>query len=222
MTEKKYRKDVTIAILNYNSSEFLDRAVRSCIEQSLTAKSTEIIVIDDYSNDRSWEYLKTHKKTFDMIKIFRNNKNMGPGYCSKLAVQKAQGKYFIRVDSDDYLNKFAIDMMTNILEYNSQYGYVYCDHFRTDEWGIKQKLVKLDNKDKIFKHGAGILFRTQLIKKVGNYKSKFREAEDHDLILRINKIAKGFYLPIPLYRYYIHGKNISHSGKRSKYIKLIK
>jgi len=66
------------------------------------------------------------------------------------------------------------------------------------------------------------LFRTQLIKKVGNYKSKFREAEDHDLILRINKIAKGFYLPIPLYRYYIHGKNISHSGKRSKYIKLIK
>lgn len=222
MSKKKYKKDVTIAILNYNSSEFLDRAVRSCLEQSLTAKSTEIIVVDDCSNDRSWEYLQAHKNTFNIIKIYKNKINMGPGFSSKLAVQKAQGKYFIRVDSDDYLNKFAIDTMANILEHNPQYGYVYCDHYRTDEWSIKQELIKLNTKNKILKHGAGILFRTELIKKVGNYKSKFREAEDHDLIIRINKITKGFYLPIPLYRYYIHSKNTSHSGKRKKYINLIK
>ena len=70
--------------------------------------------------------------------------------------------------------------------------------------------------------GAGILFRTELIKKVGNYNINFREAEDHELILRLNKICKGYYLPLPLYRYYIHENNISKSGNRKKYINLIK
>ena len=57
--------------------------------------------------------------------------------------------------------------------------------------------------------------------KVGNYRSKLREAEDHDLLNRLNKICKGFYLPVPLYRYYIHGSNISSKGNRKKYLKLI-
>ena len=77
-------------------------------------------------------------------------------------------------------------------------------------------------KKKLYAHGAGILFRTDLIKKAGNYNKNFREAEDHDLIFRINKISKGFHLPLPLYRYYIHDDNISKSGNRNKYIKLIK
>ena len=128
----------------------------------------------------------------------------------------------MRVDSDDYLNRFAIDIMADVLRFNNNYGYVYCDHYKTDEWGLKQKVVKLQSKKNLLAHGAGILFRTSLIKKVGNYNKKLREAEDHDLILRLNKISKGFYLPIPLYRYYIHGDNISNSGKRAKYIQLIK
>ena len=222
MISNKNKKDITIAILNYNRSKFLDRAVRSCLEQSLTAKTSEIIVIDDCSTDRSWEYLTHHKKSFNLINIYKNKKNMGAGFSSNFAVRKALGKYFIRVDSDDYLNKFAVDIMTNILDNNPEYGYVYCDHFRTDEWGIKQEIIKLNNKKNIYNHGAGILFRTSLIKKIGNYNSKFREAEDHDLIKRINKISKGFYLPIPLYRYYIHSNNISNSGNRKKFIKLIK
>ena len=112
--------------------------------------------------------------------------------------------------------------MAEILNNNPQYGYVYCDHIRTDEYGFKTEIVKLDSKKKLYEHGAGILFRTELIRKVGNYNTKFREAEDHELILRLNKICKGYHLPLPLYRYYIHDSNISKSGNRKKYISLIK
>ena len=217
-----YKPDVTLAILNYNRSEYLDRALRSCLDQSMSGITHEVIVIDDNSTDDSMKYLKSNKLIKNYIRVFKNKKNMGPGYCSRLAVIKSRGKFFMRVDSDDYLNRFAIDIMTNILKNNQEYRYVYCDHYKSDEFGIKQGIVKLNNKKKVLAHGAGILFRKNLIKRVGNYDKKFREAEDHDLILRLNKICKGFYLPIPLYRYFIHGKNISNLGNRNKYIKLIK
>ena len=63
----------------------------------------------------------------------------------------------MRVDSDDFLNRFAIDIMAEILNNNPEYGYVYCDHIRTDEYGFKTSIVKLNSKSKIYSHGAGIL-----------------------------------------------------------------
>ena len=37
----------------------------------------------------------------------------------------------------------------------------------------------------------------------------------------IKKKIKYYYFPIPLYRYYIHGNNISIQGNRKKYLKKI-
>ncbi|WP_440920534.1 glycosyltransferase family 2 protein [Candidatus Pelagibacter sp.] len=211
--------DITLAILNFNRSKFLDRSLRSCLDQVLSNKSIEVIVIDDASTDESLKYLKGFEK---YIKIYRNKKNMGAGYSSKLAVKKSKGKYFIRVDSDDYLNKYSVQIMSEILDFNRNLAFVYADHYRVDEYGFKQKIIKLNSKKKILSHGAGIMFRTQMIKKIGNYNPKLREAEDHDLINRLMKKYQTFHLPIPLYRYYIHGKNISFSGNRKQIINKLK
>ena len=211
--------DITLAILNFNRSKFLDRSLRSCLDQVLSNKNIEVLVIDDASTDDSLRYLKGFEK---YITIYKNKQNKGAGYCSNLAVRKSKGKYFIRVDSDDYLNKYSVQIMSEILEYNKDLAFVYADHFRVDEFGFKQKIIKLNNRKKILSHGAGIMFRTKMIKEIGNYNAKLREAEDHDLINRLMKKYKNFYLPIPLYRYYIHGKNISLSGNRKKIIKKLK
>ena len=218
---KKYKYDITIAILNYNGLKYLDRAIRSCLDQILSHKTHQVILIDDNSTDSSLSYIKKNDLLKKMIKIYKNKKNMGADYSSNYAVQKAEGKYFMRVDADDFISRYALEIMTEILNNNDDIGYVYCDHHRTDEFGFKTKVVKLDSKKKLYAHGAGILFRTDLIKKVGNYKKNLREAEDHDLLIRLNKITRGFHLPLPLYRYYIHGKNISIIGNRSKYLSTI-
>ena len=48
------------------------------------------------------------------------------------------------------------------------------------------------------------------------------DLNDYDLIKRLHeKKHKSFYLPIPLYRYYIHEKNISKTGDRQFYINKI-
>ena len=57
----------------------------------------------------------------------------------KKAVNLCKGKYFIRVDSDDFLNSHALEMMSKILDANEELAFVNCDHFRVDERGLKQK-----------------------------------------------------------------------------------
>ena len=71
----KFDCDVTIAITNYNRVEFLDRSIRSCLEQISTFnQKIEIIVIDDCSTDNSLEFLKNYR---DKIRLYKNKKKYG-------------------------------------------------------------------------------------------------------------------------------------------------
>ena len=60
----KFKYDISIVILNYNREKFLDRAIRSCATQLLSGKSQEVIVIDDYSTDKSVEFLKKYNEVY--------------------------------------------------------------------------------------------------------------------------------------------------------------
>tara|TARA_B100001059_G_scaffold213820_1_gene229986 strand:+ start:3400 stop:4068 length:669 start_codon:yes stop_codon:yes gene_type:complete len=217
----KDKFDITIAILNYNRERFIDRAIRSCLDQVLFNKTMEIIILDDCSNDNSYNKILEYKISKN-IKILKNKKNYGIGFSSQKCLKNSRGKYFMRVDSDDFLNKYAANDLSRLLDHNKEFSFVCSDHFRVNEDGKKQKLVKLNTLNKIKNHGAGILFRKNDILSVGGFNSNLKEAEDYELITKlIKKNKKYFYLPIPYYRYFIHETNISHSGKRNKIISQI-
>ena len=128
---------LSIVIPIYNERETLETLVAKV---SAVDYDKEIVLIDDHSTDNSLKLLQGYKK---YIKLILNKKNKGIGYCSNLAVKKAKGKYFLRVDSDDYLNKFTVHIMTQILENNKNISFVYADHYRVDEFGVKQKCHRL-------------------------------------------------------------------------------
>lgn len=216
---RNFKKDISIIIVNYNREKYLERCLRSCIDQIVFNKSFEIIFVDDGSTDLS---LKIAQKYNSSIKIYSFKKNQGISKASNYAIKKSSGKYFIRVDSDDFINKHMIDSLMNILENNQNFAFVHCDHYRVDEYGFKEKLVRLNSKNKIKNHGAGILFNKKIFLKYGGYNNYLKEAEDYEIISKLMKNEKYFYLPIPFYRYYIHKTNISHSGKRKKFIEKIK
>ncbi len=219
MLKDKY--DVTIAILNYNREKYIDRSIRSCLDQIVFNKKIEILILDDFSTDSSYKKI-TEYKSIDNINIIKNKKNYGIGYSSQKCLEKSKGKYFMRVDSDDFLNKHAINDMIKILEFNKDLSFVCSDHYRVNEEGRKRKLIKLNKINTIKNHGAGILFNKKDIVQVGGFNKKLLEAEDYDLISKLlKKNKKYFYLPVPYYRYFIHKSNISHSGKRKKIIEKI-
>ena len=57
---------VSILILNFNNARFLNRSIKSCLNQSY--KNFEILVYDDKSTDKSISILKRIKNK--KIKIF--------------------------------------------------------------------------------------------------------------------------------------------------------
>jgi glycosyltransferase involved in cell wall biosynthesis len=211
---------LSIIIANYNRESYIARAIRSCIHQVIFRTEYEILVIDDCSTDNSVILIQEFESN---IQLFINKKNMGVAYSSNVGLQKAKGEYWMRVDSDDYISEFSCQYMVSILNENSDIDFVYCDHYRINNNGRTIDKVQLDNDKVLFEHGAGVMFRKSVLDKIGGYDSSLRNAEDYDLLVRIVKAGyKGFHIPIPLYRYYIHGENITLQDDRKTSVKLVK
>jgi len=203
---------ISLVITNFNRAPFLDRAIRSCVGQVIFRVPFEIIVVDDASTDGSNELISEFGS--DIIHL-QNEVNLGVAATSNRGLERATGKYWMRVDADDFLNQFACAYMKEILDHNPDVDFVYCDHFRVDVRGIKTEHVRLDHEEALFNHGAGVMFRTDVLREVGGYDESLRNCEDYDLLVRMKKQGrKGFYLPAPLYRYYIHGDNMTLAAER--------
>lgn len=118
---------VTVGIINYNYSKFLDRSIESVLNQ--TYNNIEIIIIDDCSIDDSIEKIKSYEKKYKNIRAIINEKNSGSGVQGfQKTISEAKGKYLMILSSDDYLaTKTAIYDFIMILVNNSELDYAYCN-----------------------------------------------------------------------------------------------
>lgn len=215
---KRYK--TSIIITNYNRSRFLDRAIRSCFDQLLLFNmETEVIVVDDGSTDDSQRILDMFK---EYITILNHEENKGVAAASNTGLAKASGDFTLRLDADDFLNKMAIYIMSLILIENPDIDFIYTDHFKVNEMGYKEKRVPLNTLEALYEHGAGVLFRKKVMETLGGYDESLKNCEDYDLLIRVARQFKGFYLPIGLYRYYIHGENLTLSSERENYKQMVR
>lgn len=203
----------SIIITNHNYGKYLGRCIRSCLDQTMDINHYEIIVIDDASTDESKDVLDTFGKK---IKTIYLNENKGVAYASNVGIIKALGIYIIRIDADDFINENTLHFMTQILIYNQDIGFVYCDHFRVDENGNKLERVNMKSLTNLLNHGAGIMFRKFNMEALGLYNSELKNCEDYDLIMRYLKNFDGYHLPLPLYRYSRHDSNMTNNKKERK------
>lgn len=209
----------SVIITNYNYGRYLARCIRSCLNQTLPKDDFEIIVVDDGSTDNSRNVIGSFG---NKIKPIYLEKNYGVANASNVGIKEALGMFVIRVDGDDYINQNMLLFMTEILSWNSEIGFVYCDHFRVNEKEDKVERIKLNTLDKLYEHGAGVMFRKFNLEALGLYDIKLKNAEDYDLIMRYFKNFDSYYLKLPLYRYSIHGANMTTDEKeRTKWKKKV-
>ena len=121
---------VSVIITCYNLEKYISRAINSCINQTLPENQYEIIVVDDCSTDSSWEVISQFK---GIAKVARLEKNSGVSAASNKAIEMSSGKYVVRVDGDDFINKNFLHTMSEVLEWNDDIGFVYCDQIIVDK-----------------------------------------------------------------------------------------
>ena len=123
-------KQVSVIVPSFNREIYLGRCIRSLVSQSMNIEDFEIIVIDDGSTDDTKKILNAFK---DDIKVISNNKNLGLPASLNIGIKESLGKYIVRVDSDDYVNKEFLKILHLFISYNKQFDAVACDYYLVDD-----------------------------------------------------------------------------------------
>ena len=87
---------LSVIILNYNVSNFLEQCVLS-VQNALTTIDAEIIVIDNNSQDNSCAMMK---QRFPEIKLIENKQNLGFPKGNNIGVAAAKGEYICILNPD--------------------------------------------------------------------------------------------------------------------------
>jgi len=117
-TKIKKLKFVSVIIVNYNNSKYIDRCIKSVLSQNY--KNFEIIFVDNKSSDDS---LKKLTKFKSQITIIKNKKRYSQGAYSQIksyykGILKSKGQIILFIDSDDFFKKNKIK---EIVKYINKY-----------------------------------------------------------------------------------------------------
>lgn len=98
---------VSVIIPVYNTALYLEEAVRSIMNQTLS--ELEIIIINDGSTDNSLEIIDRLQQTDDRISIY-SQANKGQAVARNKGLIHAKGEYIYFMDSDDILERHALEI----------------------------------------------------------------------------------------------------------------
>lgn len=114
---------VSIVIPTFNRASLIQETIDSAIKQSY--KKKEIIVLDNNSDDNTYEILKKKYSKINFFKLFKNNETLDIVLNWKKCVEFAKGKYIHILWSDDIIEPTFIEESVSMLNSNSHIGFVY-------------------------------------------------------------------------------------------------
>jgi GT2 family glycosyltransferase len=108
---------ISIVILNWNGSSFLERFLPSVVACSMG--NTEIVVADNGSTDDSREVIETH---FPSVVYLQLEKNFGFAEGYNRALQQLQADYFLLINSDVEVTPDWLDPLLELMRKNLAIG----------------------------------------------------------------------------------------------------
>lgn len=182
----------SVVIPTFNRLELLREALESVWAQTFT--DYEVIVVDDGSDDGTWQYLQTLNHVTSLVQ-----KNAGPGAARNLGAQNANGKYLAFLDSDDLWFPWTLKVFAEAVEIYPEFTSL-CG--RLSQSG---KETRDENSTNSFDAtrlrffncylaaaaegryaGAGMIaVEKEAFLRIGGFDIEIRNSEDHDLMLRL-------------------------------------
>lgn len=196
---RNFSPKITIIIRSYNSEKFIDKSIQSALNQTISKKLYEILIVDDGSEDNSKQVLLNYKKkNSDLISLLINE-HEGSTSALNSGIRKALGEYIIILDSDDEFKPEILEEMLNIHQ-NHDIDFVYSDYYEKKINKQEKEYVSVKN-NLFFTLAAGIMFKKKDIIKVGLYDEDLILPE-YDLLMKFKKNnLSGYYISKPLFIY---------------------
>ena len=201
---------VSVYIVNHNYGDYLETAIESVLNQTLT--SYEIILIDNGSTDSSRKVIENYYSN-KKIKIILQ-KNIGLNAANNVALKLAKGKYIIRLDADDFFDKNAIEILVSKLEKDQNLGLVFSDYYTVDKTGNIIEMFRRHDFSEVElldqpAHGACSMVRKEFLLAINGYDESYHCQDGWDLWVRFIKNFGVGNINLPLFYYRQHGKNLT-------------
>jgi len=111
------RAIVSIIVPVYNVDKYLHRCLDSIRSQTLT--NLECILVNDASSDNSMSICEEYCAKDNRFKVFHKQKNEGLIKARKTGLNNALADFVIHVDSDDWLEPDALQLLFNAQKENN-------------------------------------------------------------------------------------------------------
>jgi glycosyltransferase involved in cell wall biosynthesis len=127
---------VSIVIINHNGARWLGATIQSCLTQSHA--ELEVVIVDDYSNDCSWDVIMSASSKDSRVVPLRSDTNLGISGARNLGIAHCTGHFVSLLDSDDLLPSAAIGERLRMF---NELQRVYPDLvlLTTDAWLINER-----------------------------------------------------------------------------------
>lgn len=224
---------VSVVISAYNAEAFISDTIQSI--QAQTYEQFEVIIVDDGSQDRTAEIVRSFAQYDDRIRLIQQQ-NSGVAASRNLAIQHASGQYIAPIDADDIwyperLSKHVYCLETSDATVGLVYswstylneageikGYSPFGQLGAVEGNVLAMLVFYNFLD----NACTAMFRRECLDRVGFYDCELETCEDWDLYLRIAEQYQFRMVPEYLigYRQY-HGSMSTKCVTMAKFYELI-
>ncbi len=213
VVEKKVKLTVYIPCFGY------DRFVRKAIK-SLKIQTFKGFICKVYILESDYEILKIVKKEIDDDERFFIEKlSEKPTMQSlgNLVLNKTTSEYILRLDADDFLDEFGLQILTRAADKDNMIAMVWgCFYYCSEEgelYNISPYKTLLDNRIDP-PHGACSLIRTSALRAICGYDEGIKSQDGFDIWQRLKSIYKVKSLPQVVFYYTQHSNSLSKSPKR--------
>ena len=207
------QNSISVIIPVFNRVKLIARCINSVINQ--TYPVNEIIVVDDGSNDGTYDLIR--KNFPQVISIYQENK--GVSNARNVGIQSAKSKWIAFLDSDDEWLPNKIEKQISLIKKNPLYKVCH-----SDEIWIRND-VRVNPMKKHRKYGgdiykkclplcvispSSIIIHKDIFNDVGLFDKNLPVCEDYDLWLRICSKYEVLFLDQKLFiKYGCHDDQLS-------------
>ena len=198
--------DISVIIPYYNRERYIDEAVQSVLSQTL--KPLEIIIVNDCSRQASRRFLDRYA---GICRIIDLPANVGLAASRNAGIRAARGEFIALLDDDDIWLPHKLEAQRKYLE-----DHPHCSGVHSAVW-----LMVPDQPDTFYRRfgrwwepaseirtgplrlaealmndswviPSTMMFRTQVVRALDGFDSRFRQCEDRDFIVRF--CAAGYHI----------------------------
>ena len=187
---------ISVIIPTKNEQKNIRRCLESLKIQGL--QSFEIIVVDNFSTDKTIEIAKKFTK-----KVFQ--KGLERSTQRNFGLKKASGKYILFVDADMQLTPNLLNECYHLMKNNPEVTGVFIDEiskgttFLARAKALEKELTRGQRSIE-----AARFFRKKDLIKIGGYDEKLVSGEDWDLSWRITKFGNFGHVRAKIYHFENH------------------